>query len=86
MSRLSRHDKVTAASSTVRSCYAQIIGISGKGRPRFAPTFTIFAFCLSAHIALAGLDKYSVLVVADSPGARQAPGTVRVTYLGVNGY
>jgi hypothetical protein len=46
----------------------------------------IFLFCLSAHIAFAGLDKYSELVVADSPGAKQRPGTVRVTYLGVNGY
>jgi L-ascorbate metabolism protein UlaG (beta-lactamase superfamily) len=70
----------------VRSCFAQIISISGKGKLRPALKFTIFAFCLSAHIALAGLDKYSTLVVADPPGARQAPGTVRVTYLGVNGY
>ena len=48
--------------------------------------FTIFALCLSAHIALAGLDKYSALVVADPAGTKQSPGTVRVTYLGVNGY
>jgi L-ascorbate metabolism protein UlaG (beta-lactamase superfamily) len=70
----------------VRSCYAQVIGVSGKGRLRPALKFTIFAFYLSAHIALAGLDKYSTLVVTEPPGARQAPGTVRVTYLGVNGY
>ena len=81
-----RHDKVTAASSIVRRCSAQIIGISGKGRPRPALKFTIFALCFSAHIALAGFDKYAALVVADPTGARQAPGTVRVTYLGVNGY
>jgi len=37
-------------------------------------------------MALAGLHRYSALVVADSPGAKQSPGTVRVTYLGVNGY
>src|SRR5437762_5148986 len=70
----------------VRRCYAQIIGISGKGRPLPALKFTIFALCFSAHIALAGFDKYAALVVADPTGARQAPGTVRVTYLGVNGY
>jgi L-ascorbate metabolism protein UlaG (beta-lactamase superfamily) len=46
----------------------------------------VLAFCLSAHIAFAGLDKYSALVVADSPDAKQRPGAVRVTYLGVNGY
>jgi len=70
----------------VRSRYAQIIAISGEGRFHPALKFTIFAFYLSAHIALAGFDKYSAFVVADPPGARQAPGTVRVTYLGVNGY
>jgi L-ascorbate metabolism protein UlaG (beta-lactamase superfamily) len=46
----------------------------------------ILVFFLSGHVALAGLDKYSALVVADPPGSKQAPGTVRVTYLGVNGY
>jgi L-ascorbate metabolism protein UlaG (beta-lactamase superfamily) len=46
----------------------------------------IFLFCLSAHLALAGLDKYSALVVADPAGGEQRPGAVRVTYLGVNGY
>ena len=46
----------------------------------------VFLFCLSVHIALAGLDRYSGLVVADSPEAKQRPGAVRVTYLGVNGY
>ena len=70
----------------MRSCYAQIIGVSGEVRFRLALKFTIFAFCLSAPVALADLDKYSALVVADLPGAREAPGTVRVTYLGVNGY
>ncbi len=70
----------------MRSRYAQIIAISGEGRFHPALKFTIFAFYLSAHIALAGFDKYSAFVVADPPGARQAPGTVRVTYLGVNGY
>jgi L-ascorbate metabolism protein UlaG (beta-lactamase superfamily) len=49
-------------------------------------TLRIFIFFLSAHVALAGFDKYSALVIADPPGSKQAPGTVRVTYLGVNGY
>jgi L-ascorbate metabolism protein UlaG (beta-lactamase superfamily) len=46
----------------------------------------ILLFCLSAQTVLAGLEKYSTLVVADSPGAKQSPGTLRLTYLGVNGY
>jgi len=47
---------------------------------------TILVFFLTAQIALASLDKYSELVVADAGGTKQTPGTVRVTYLGVNGY
>jgi L-ascorbate metabolism protein UlaG (beta-lactamase superfamily) len=43
-------------------------------------------FCLGGHIAQAGLGKYSALVVADTPESEPKPGTVRVTYLGVNGY
>jgi glyoxylase-like metal-dependent hydrolase (beta-lactamase superfamily II) len=43
-------------------------------------------FFLSAPIATAGLEKYSTLIFADSPDAKQKAGTVRVTYLGVNGY
>jgi L-ascorbate metabolism protein UlaG (beta-lactamase superfamily) len=70
----------------VRSHYAQFIGISRKGRVGLALKFAVFAFCLSAPVASASLDNYSALVVADSPGAKQSPGTVRVTYLGVNGY
>ena len=46
----------------------------------------VFLFLLSVRIALAGLDKYSELVVADSPEAKRRPEAVRVTYLGVNGY
>ena len=46
----------------------------------------IFLFFLSAHLALAGFNQYSALVLADPPRSKQAPGTVRVTYLGVNGY
>ena len=49
-------------------------------------TPAIFVFCLSTPVAFANFEKYSALVVADPPGARQTPGTVRVTYLGVNGY
>jgi L-ascorbate metabolism protein UlaG (beta-lactamase superfamily) len=70
----------------VRSRYAQFIGISRKGRLGSALKFAAFAFCLSAPVTSASLDKYSTLVVADSPGAKRSPGTVRVTYLGVNGY
>lgn len=43
-------------------------------------------FFASLHCVVAGLDKYSQLIVADAPGAKQTPATVRVTYLGVNGY
>jgi hypothetical protein len=46
----------------------------------------VFLFCLSVHIALAGLDRYSELVVADSAETKRRPEAVRVTYLGVNGY
>jgi L-ascorbate metabolism protein UlaG (beta-lactamase superfamily) len=46
----------------------------------------ILVFFLSAPIALASLDRFSELVVADAGAAKQTPGTVRVTYLGVNGY
>ena len=42
---------------------------------------------LPKHIShLAGLNKYSAIVVADPRGSKQKRGTVRVTYLGVNGY
>jgi L-ascorbate metabolism protein UlaG (beta-lactamase superfamily) len=47
---------------------------------------TYFAFCLTAQSAVAGLEKYSTLIVADSPETKPMPGTVRVIYLGVNGY
>ncbi len=46
----------------------------------------IFLSCLTAQFAHASLDEYSALVVVDRPGATRMPGTVRVTYLGVNGY
>ena len=54
------------------------------GGPAVRPA--VFLFLLSVRIALAGLDKYSELVVADSPEAKRRPEAVRVTYLGVNGY
>src|SRR5437016_4866553 len=42
---------------------------------------------LSAQIAHAGLEKYSSLVVADKyPLTEPEPNSVRVTYLGVNGF
>jgi L-ascorbate metabolism protein UlaG (beta-lactamase superfamily) len=43
-------------------------------------------FILRAQVAIAGLEEYSTLIVADSADAKPKPGTVRVTYLGVNGY
>ncbi len=47
---------------------------------------SLLGFFLSTQIAQAGLEEYSTLIVADPPDAKQRPGTVRVTYLGVNGY
>jgi L-ascorbate metabolism protein UlaG (beta-lactamase superfamily) len=45
------------------------------------------ALLLSAQIAQAGLPKYSALVVADkSPGIISPRDSIRVTYLGVNGF
>jgi phosphoribosyl 1,2-cyclic phosphodiesterase len=57
-------------------------GVPGGSAVRAA----VVLFLLSVHIALAGLDKYSELVVADSSEAKRRPEGVRVTYLGVNGY
>ncbi len=79
--------EVTAASSIVQGRSAkQIVGTLTKPRICLSLGFAVFVLCLSVSVALAGLEKYSALVVADSPGAGQASGTVRVTYLGVNGY
>jgi L-ascorbate metabolism protein UlaG (beta-lactamase superfamily) len=48
---------------------------------------TLCALLLSGHIAQAGLEKYSGLVVADhDPKARLARDAIRVTYLGTNGF
>jgi L-ascorbate metabolism protein UlaG (beta-lactamase superfamily) len=45
------------------------------------------AFLLVAGLANAGLEKYSSFVVADKdPGSAPPSNTVRVTYLGVNGF
>ena len=45
------------------------------------------AFLLVAGLANAGLEKYSSFVVADKdPGSALPSNTVRVTYLGVNGF
>jgi L-ascorbate metabolism protein UlaG (beta-lactamase superfamily) len=47
-------------------------------------------FCilfLSTQIALAGLEKYSQLIVADKdPGSSAPTESIRITYLGVNGF
>jgi L-ascorbate metabolism protein UlaG (beta-lactamase superfamily) len=51
-----------------------------------APMLAIIVSLLGSQIAVAGLEKYSTLIVADSPNLKQTAGTVRVTYLGVNGY
>ena len=64
----------------------QIVGNLTKPRICLSLGFSVLVLYLSAPVALASLDKYFALVVADSPGARQAPGIVRVTYLGVNGF
>lgn len=45
------------------------------------------ALVLSAQIAHAGLKKYSSVIVADeNPSARASSNSIRVTYLGVNGF
>src|ERR1700731_2364081 len=49
-----------------------------------------FAFCaliLLAQSTFAGLQKYSSLIVADkNPTARAPSNSIRITYLGVNGF
>jgi L-ascorbate metabolism protein UlaG (beta-lactamase superfamily) len=50
-----------------------------------------FALCgllfLTANVATASLEKYSSLIVADkNPQARAPSNSIRVTYLGVNGF
>ena len=45
------------------------------------------ALLLFAQTAFAGLEKYSALIIADEEPAKDAPSnTIRVTYLGVNGF
>ncbi len=46
----------------------------------------IFFVFVSAQVAVAGLERYSRRVVADSSEAKQEARTVQLTYLGVNGY
>jgi L-ascorbate metabolism protein UlaG (beta-lactamase superfamily) len=46
----------------------------------------VFIFFFSSDVAFAGLERYSALIVADSADTKPKAGTVRVTYLGVNGY
>jgi L-ascorbate metabolism protein UlaG (beta-lactamase superfamily) len=59
--------------------------MAGGRRPAGISKLALIFF-LSTQIAVAGLEKYSTLIAADSPDAKQRPGTVRVTYFGVNGY
>ena len=47
------------------------------------PVLVLF---LSIHSAVAGLARYSDLVVADSPNQRVDRNSIRITYLGTNGY
>jgi L-ascorbate metabolism protein UlaG (beta-lactamase superfamily) len=48
---------------------------------------SLCALIFSTQIALAGLEKYSSLVVADAnPTTTVPPNAIRVTYLGVNGF
>src|SRR5437588_2238937 len=68
-------------------CYAeQIVSMLEEFRMGAGFKLVIFLSCFGAPIALGGLDRYPTLVVADPPEVKQTPGTVRVTYLGVNGY
>ena len=48
---------------------------------------SLCALIFSAHIAHAGLEKYSALIVADKyPFTEPPTNSVRITYLGVNGF
>src|SRR5437763_4310080 len=48
---------------------------------------TVLALVISSQITFAGLEKYSSLVVADKyPSTEPSAGSIRVTYLGVNGF
>jgi Predicted Zn-dependent hydrolases of the beta-lactamase fold len=46
----------------------------------------VVAILFSLESAAAGIDRYSSLIVADPPNQRLKPASVRVTYLGTNGY
>lgn len=47
----------------------------------------LFALVMSGQLAYASLEKYSSLVAADNyPFAQVEPNSIRVTYLGVNGF
>lgn len=46
----------------------------------------VFLLLISIQPALAGLDKHSDLVVADPPNQPRKSGSIRITYLGTNGY
>jgi L-ascorbate metabolism protein UlaG (beta-lactamase superfamily) len=47
---------------------------------------SLLILILSAQSLFAGLERYPALIAADSPNARSAPNSLRVTYLGTNGY
>jgi L-ascorbate metabolism protein UlaG (beta-lactamase superfamily) len=54
-----------------------------NGTPMIRPAFFLF---LCVHPAVAALDRYSDLIVADSPNRPLDHESIRITYLGTNGY
>jgi L-ascorbate metabolism protein UlaG (beta-lactamase superfamily) len=64
--------------------------LGGRGASSNSPLLMKFSFCvliLTAQIAHAGLEKYPSLLVADAkPNAPAPADSIRVTYLGVNGF
>jgi L-ascorbate metabolism protein UlaG (beta-lactamase superfamily) len=60
--------------------------LAASGRRPGALFKLVLSFFVSTQIAIADLERYSTLIVADSADTKPKAGTVRVTYLGVNGY
>jgi L-ascorbate metabolism protein UlaG (beta-lactamase superfamily) len=46
----------------------------------------VFLLLLSIQPLIAGLDRYSSLILADPPNRRSPNDSIRITYLGTNGY
>jgi L-ascorbate metabolism protein UlaG (beta-lactamase superfamily) len=49
-------------------------------------TRPFFLLMMTLNPMLAGLTRYADLVVSDSPGAKPNPDSIRISYLGTNGY